>query len=324
MSQPARAADTFLVSCIDPRLTDDTTFHFAALGRTDRYSEMRIAGAALAALEDHNAAWSQALFENLAASRQLHGIRKVTFLNHRDCGAVHLWAGRQLSENPAEELRVHGELLNRAADAVRARHPDLLIEIKLMDLDGTVRVLPCANCVPSGFRAEAVGPAARAIASASLGEGATIAPPPRMRTMGDPEGFAELARLRAKSGTADPEADLALLSRGVTEYGLSAEEAQQALQAAAHAQGAPMARSVERDTAAFLGSRQDRQGRIAKADVQQAARLYRSLSGVRVTMGEAEQRTARIAEAEGMTPKPRGIWPFLTGGWLRRMAQGAA
>lgn len=324
MSQPARAADTFLVSCIDPRLTDDTTFHFAALGRTDRYSEMRIAGAGLAALDDFNPAWSQALFENLAASRQLHGIRKVTFLNHRDCGAVHMWAGRRLSEDPAEELRVHGELLNRAADAVRARHPDLLVEIKLMDLDGTVRVLPCANCVPSGFRAEAVGPAARAIASASLGEGAMIAPPPRMRAMGDPQGFAELARLRAKSGTADPEADLTLLSRGVTEYGLSAEEAQQALQAAAREQGAPMARSVERDTAAFLGSRKDRQGRIAKADVQQAARLYRSLSGVRVTAGEAEQRAARIAEAEGMAPKPQGIWPFRSGHWLRRMAQGAA
>ena len=324
MSQPARAADTFLVSCIDPRLTDDTTFHFAALGRTDRYSEMRIAGAGLAALEDFNPAWTQALFENLAASRQLHGIRKVTFLNHRDCGAVHMWAGRRLSENPAEELRVHGELLNRAADAVRARHPDLLVEIKLMDLDGTVRVLPCANCVPAGFRAEAVGPAARAIASASLGEGAMIAPPARMRAMGDPQGFAELARLRATSGTADAEADLALLTRGVTEYGLSAEEAQQALQAAARAQGAPMTRSVERDTAAFLGSRQDRQGRIAKADVQQAARLYRSLSGVRVTAGEAEQRTARIAEAEGMAPKPVGFWPFRSGAWLRRMAQGAA
>jgi hypothetical protein len=324
MTQPARAADTFLVSCIDPRLTDDTTFHFAALGRTDRYSEMRIAGAGLAALEDFNPAWTQALFENLAASRQLHGIRKVTFLNHRDCGAVHMWAGRRLSENPAEELRVHGELLNRAADAVRARHPDLLVEIKLMDLDGTVRVLPCANCVPSGFRAEAVGPAARAIASASLGEGAMIAPLPRMRAAGDPQGFAELARLRAKSGAADPEADLALLSRGVTDYGLSAEEAQQALQAAVRAEGAPMARSVERDTVAFLGSRKDRQGRITKADVQQAARLYRSLSGVRVTAGEAEQRAARIAEAEGMAPKPAGLWPFRSGGWLRRMAQGAA
>ena len=325
MTQPARAADTFLVSCIDPRLTDDTTFHFAALGRTDRYSEMRIAGAGLAALEDFNPAWTQALFENLAASRQLHGIRKVTFLNHRDCGAVHMWAGRRLSENPAEELRVHGELLNRAADAVRARHPDLLVEIKLMDLDGTVRVLPCAACVPGEFRAEAVDPAGRAVAAASLGHGAVIAPMRRMGGIRDPQGFAELGRLRGLSGQADPEADLALLTRGVVEYGLTAEEAREALESAAHAQGAPSpSGGAERDTAAFLRSRQDGRGRIGRDDVLQAARLYRRLAGIRVTAAEAEQRAARIADAEGLAPRPKGIWPFRSRMWLRQMAEGRA
>jgi hypothetical protein len=321
MTQPPRAADTFLVSCIDPRLTDDTTFYFAALGRTDRYSEMRIAGAALAANEEFNGAWAQSLFENLAASRQLHGIQKVTFVNHRDCGAMHIWAGRRLSADPAEELRVHAEVLNRAAEAVRARHPDLLIEIKMMELDGTVRVLPCASCVPRGFRAEAVGPAARAVATASLGEGAVIAPPARAGTPRNPQGFAELARLRATNGAPDPAADLALLSRGVTEFGLTADEAQQALEAAAQAAGTPPIRSAERDTAAFLRSRQDRQGRIAREDVVKGAQLYRRLTGVRVTAYEAEQRTARLAETEGLAPRPEGIWPFRSQAWLRRMAE---
>jgi hypothetical protein len=61
---PAKA-DTFLVSCIDPRLTDDTTFHFAALGRTDRYSEMRIAGAALALVDSNRPNWQSTVWENL-------------------------------------------------------------------------------------------------------------------------------------------------------------------------------------------------------------------------------------------------------------------
>lgn len=323
MTQPARTADTFLVSCIDPRLTDDTTFYFAALGRTDRYSEMRIAGAALAALDDHNAAWSRALFENLAASRQLHGIQKVTFLNHRDCGAMHLWAGRRLSDDPVEEQRVHAEVLNRAAEAVRARHPDLLVEIKLMDLDGTVRVLPCAACVPRGFRADAVDPAGRVLAQATVGAGAVIAPVGRSGAPSDPARFAELARLRAASGVPDPEADLALLTRGVAEYGLTANEAQQALESAARAQGSPAGRGVDRDVAAFLRSRQDRAGRVAKADVEQAGALYRQLGGLRVTADEAERHAARIAEAEGIAARPRGIWPFRSTAWLRRMAERA-
>ncbi|MEI6162317.1 MAG: hypothetical protein WCP77_20995, partial [Roseococcus sp.] len=88
MSGTASKADTFLISCIDPRFTDDTTFRFAALGRTDRYSEMRIAGAALAVVDESRPNWQTALWENLAASIQLHGIRNVTLLNHADCGAM--------------------------------------------------------------------------------------------------------------------------------------------------------------------------------------------------------------------------------------------
>lgn len=321
MTQPARAADTFLVSCIDPRLTDDTTFYFEALGRTDRYSEMRIAGAALAALAEHNASWSNALFENLAASRQLHGIRRVTFLNHRDCGAVHLWAGRKLSGDPAEEERVHADILNRAAEAVRARHPDLMIEIKLMDLDGRVRVLPCAACVPRGFRADAVDPVGQALAQATAGAGTVIEPGTGAR---NPARFADLARLRATSGVPDPEADLALLSRGVGEYGLTAEEAQQALASAARAEGSTTGPRADRDIVAFLRSRQDRLGRVAKQDVEQAGALYRQLAGMRVTANEAERHAARVVEAEGIGARPRGVWPFRSTAWLRRMAERSA
>ncbi len=150
-------ADTFLISCIDPRLADDTTFRFEALGRTNRYSEMRIAGAALAIVDDRNPRWQATLWENLAATRAMHGIRNVTLLNHRDCGAMNAWAGRRLADDPADELRVHTEVLNAAADAIRARHPDLLIEIKLMDLEGHVERPICRSCVPAGFRLGPVG-----------------------------------------------------------------------------------------------------------------------------------------------------------------------
>ncbi|MDB5415137.1 MAG: hypothetical protein JWR10_3472, partial [Rubritepida sp.] len=106
-------AETFLISCIDPRLADETAFRFEALGRTNRYSEMRIAGAALAIVDERYPAWQSAVWDNLAATRQMHGIRNVTLLNHRDCGAMDLWAGRRLADDPADELRVHTEVLNR-------------------------------------------------------------------------------------------------------------------------------------------------------------------------------------------------------------------
>jgi len=311
-------ADTFLVSCIDPRLTDDTTFLQAALGRTDRYSEMRIAGAALAAVDSNRPAWGTALWENLAASRALHGIRQVTFLNHRDCGAMHLWAGRRLADDPAEEARVHADVLNRAAAEVRARHPDLLVEIKLMELDGSTRILPCAACVPRGFRAEAVEPATAAIAIASLGAGATLAPPLDAEPPPNPAGFADLARVRLGDGRASaPEAELALLTEGVTRYGLTAREAKQVRESVA----AP-AHHGTRDVQAFLQVRRDAQGRIGPGAVKEAAGLYRRLAGARVTAPEAERRAAEIALADGLAPQPKGIWPFRSTHWFDRLTAG--
>jgi hypothetical protein len=313
-------ADTFLVSCIDPRLTDETAFTFAALGRSERYSELRIAGAALAAVDTSRPAWNATLWENLAASRQLHGIRKVTFLNHRDCGAMDLWAGRRLADDPAEELGRHAEVLNRAAEAVRARHPDLLVEIMLMDLDGGVRTLPCASCVPDGFRAAAVGPAAQRIAAASLGGGATLAPIAVDPPVADAAGFTELVRVRLGTGDAlDPSAELSLLTEAVTRYGLTATAAHQVLETTAAGQGWVGDRGRVRDVAAFLRSRRDRAGQVGSQDVAQGARLYRRLAGARVTASEAARRAAAITEAEGLVPRPEGVPLFRSTRWFRQL-----
>lgn len=292
---PKSKADAFLVSCIDPRLTDDTTHLMAALGQTDRYSEMRIAGAALAAVDPARPAWSTALWENLAASRQLHGVRKVVFLNHRDCGAMHLWAGRRLADDPAEELRQHHGVLQRAAEAVRARHPDMAVEIKLMELDGSARLLPCAACAPAtGLRAEAVD-----------------APPPPGEA-----AFADLVRLRADGGLVDPDAERALLTEGVVRHGLTAAEARAVLEA----QGRRGGTAAATEARAFLRAQADPRRRVARADAMHAAALYRRVTGRQATEAEAARRVAALIEAEGLSPRPDGVLRTTT--WFRRMAQG--
>ncbi|MEO3471872.1 hypothetical protein AAFN86_08405 [Roseomonas sp. CAU 1739] len=288
-------ADTFVVSCIDPRFVEEPAQLLRALGRAGRYSEMRIAGAALAAVNPAQPAWSTALWDNLAASRQLHGVRRVTFLNHRDCGAVNAWAGRKLSANPADELAVHADLLNRAAAEVRRRHPDMEVEITLMDLDGAVQVLPCQHCAPQGLRAEAVE-----------------APLAAQR---NPKAFAELVRLRTAHGAQpDPAQERALLATGVREHGLTAEEARQIR--ARH--GGPGGAAAERDVAAYLSTRADKRGRIGSADVTAGAQLYRRLSGGALREQDARVRTVRIAFGAGLEPRAEGFWPFRTQGWFNR------
>ncbi|CAH0224158.1 hypothetical protein [Roseomonas sp. CECT 9278] len=303
-----RKADAFLVSCIDPRLTDDTTFLMAALGRTDRYSEMRIAGAALAAVDPARPAWNTALWENLAASRQLHGVREVIFVNHRDCGAMHGWAGRRLSDDPADELRQHHGVLERAAAAVRARHPDLGVTIKLMELDGSARVLPCAACGPAGgLRAEAVDPAG--------GPGDPAVLPVRPGAA----AFADLVRLRAGGGLTDPDAELALLTDGVVQHGLTAAEARAVLLAEARRSGTASGSAAAAEARAFLRAQADPRGRVARTDALHAAALYRRVTGRQATEAEATRRVATLIEAEGLAPRPDGVLRSTT--WFRRMAQ---
>ncbi|WP_372618065.1 hypothetical protein [Falsiroseomonas sp.] len=316
-----RKADAFVVSCIDPRLTDDVTYLMTALGRAGRYSEMRIAGAALAAVDEGRPAWNAALWENLAASRQLHGVRKVVFINHRDCGAMHLWAGRRLSDDPAEELRQHHAVLTRAAEAVRARHPDMSVEVKLMELDGSVRILPCAACAPApGLRAEAVEDPAGGLVARAAGGGAWIAPPRPAPIEPDPAGFAELVRLRAGGGLPNAEAELALLTEGVTRYGLGAAEARAMLEAEGRRRGVAGGGAVAREARVFLRSAADARGRVAREDAARAAALYRNLSGRHASQGEAERRVAALLEEEGLSPRRDGL--LRSTAWFRRMARG--
>lgn len=298
-------ADTFLISCIDPRFTDDTTFRFAALGRTDRYSEMRIAGAALALVDDSRPQWQATVWENLAASIRLHGIRNVTLLNHADCGAMDLWAGRRLRDDPAEELRLHEAVLNRAAEAIRARHPTLLIEIKFMEMDGSVSRPACRSCIPAGF---VKGPPGPDNLPTLLPEGADPRPPAQR--------FGALARLRALGGPLDAEAELRLLSAGVGDAGLSAAAARETLRRAQGAQ--PGAAAIERDVTGWLRIRADRRGRIGPRDLTEAAGLSRRLQGQAITAEAARRQVVGWAERAGLSPRPAGLWPLRSTRWFTR------
>ncbi len=301
-------ADAFVLSCIDPRLVDDVTQLLATMGRTNRYSEMRIAGAALAAVDEARPGWNTAVWDNLAASRQLHGVRRVIIINHRDCGAMNLWAGRNLAQDPVEEQRQHQAVMDRAAAEVLRRHPDMAVELHLMALDGSTQRLPCAACAAAPERRlEALRPGLRAEA---------VTPPPSPPA-GAP-AFAELARLRLSAGLADAEAERALLTEGVTRYGLTAAEARATLAAEASRHGATPS-TAARQVLVFLRAQADGRGRVSRRDVGHAAALYHGLAGNQGRRADADRAVAALMETEGLAPRPDGVLRTTT--WYRRMAE---
>ncbi|WP_203069988.1 carbonic anhydrase [Falsiroseomonas ponticola] len=306
----ASKADAFVLSCIDPRLVDDVTQLLATMGRTNRYSEMRIAGAALAAVDEARPGWNSAVWDNLAASRQLHGVRRVIIINHRDCGAMNLWAGRNLAADPVEEERQHQAVMDRAAAEVLRRHPDMAVELHLMALDGSTQRLPCAACnAAAERRLDTMRPMLRAEA---------VAPPPPPSPPAGAPAFAELVRLRLSGGLADAEAERALLTEGVTRYGLTAAEARAALAAEATRHGATPS-TAARQVVVFLRAQADGKGRVSRRDVGHAASLYHGLAGNQGRRADADRAVAKLMEAEGLSPRPDGVLRTTT--WYRRLAE---
>jgi hypothetical protein len=84
--------------------------------------------------------WSQAFWDNLAASMQLHHIPKVIAMNHRDCGAAKIAYGTEKVANAQIETETHKAALMEFRKQVAERQPKLTVETGLMALDGKVEI----------------------------------------------------------------------------------------------------------------------------------------------------------------------------------------
>ena len=77
---------------------------------------------------------------NLATTIQLHRIKKVIAIDHRDCGAAKIAYGEAKVANPRVETETHWAALAQFRKQVRERHPQLGVETGLMALDGKMEM----------------------------------------------------------------------------------------------------------------------------------------------------------------------------------------
>jgi carbonic anhydrase len=130
--------DAMLVNCIDPRFTSNSLQHMAAGGMRDRYSQFVIAGGPIGAIHPRFAPWHDAFWDNLDITVQLHNIKRVVAMTHRDCGAAKLAFGEAAVATRPAETAAHAEALRAFAAEVRRRKPALAVLAGIMDLDGRV------------------------------------------------------------------------------------------------------------------------------------------------------------------------------------------
>ena len=132
--------DALLLTCIDPRFPEHTLNYMRGRGMVGKYSQISLAGAAIAVVAPPFKDWRPAFWENLGASIALHAVPKVIVLDHRQCGAAELAYGKDAFSSLEKENETHEKVFETFRSAIKERHPKLAVETALMALDGSVRV----------------------------------------------------------------------------------------------------------------------------------------------------------------------------------------
>ncbi len=128
--------EAMVLSCIDPRFQDLVNKQQSRDGLAGKYSAFTIAGASIGVVAPAFKEWHKTFWENLGASVQLHNIKKVIVVNHRDCGAAKIAYGDAKVANAATETATHKEALIEFRKQLQAKHPKLGVQLSLMSLDG--------------------------------------------------------------------------------------------------------------------------------------------------------------------------------------------
>ena len=142
---PALAAggnyEAMLVNCIDPRFTTSSFTYMAGRGYKDLYSHFVIAGGPIGVVADAFSDWRKAFWDNLSITKQLHSIKRVVGITHRDCGAAAVAYGDRIKTDPAFETEKNTEALRAFRAEIGKRYPALGVDTGIMALDGTVTVI---------------------------------------------------------------------------------------------------------------------------------------------------------------------------------------
>ena len=138
---PAHTVEALLLSCMDYRLVDDIVRYMDSRGMTNQYDHVVLAGASLGALTGAFKDWNKTFWEHLKIASDLHHIKKVIVMDHRDCGAYKVILKADFSKNPTLETSVYGKYLRDLVKEIHKRYPQLETETLMMNLDGTVETV---------------------------------------------------------------------------------------------------------------------------------------------------------------------------------------
>ena len=132
--------EAMVLACIDPRMQEPVHRYTVEQNLTGKFSQFVIAGAAIGVVAPAFKEWHKAFWDNLATTIQLHRIKRVIAIDHRDCGAAKIAYGEAKVATPQAETETHRAALAEFRKQVGERHPQLGVQTGLMALDGKMEM----------------------------------------------------------------------------------------------------------------------------------------------------------------------------------------
>ena len=132
--------EAMVLGCIDPRMQAPVSRYTAKQRLTGKYSQFIFAGAAIGVVAEPFKDWHKAFWDNLATSIQLHQIKRVIAIDHRDCGAAKIAYGAEKVTDKKTETETHRTATVDFRKQVAARHPELKVETGLMAINGKIEM----------------------------------------------------------------------------------------------------------------------------------------------------------------------------------------
>ena len=126
-----------VLSCIDPRFQSIVYYYLKKKKLNGNYSSFTIAGSAIGVTAPKFRKWHKTFWDNLETSIQLHKIKKLIVINHRDCGAAKIINGKKTFDN-FHETKIHKSSFNKIKKRFKNKYPNLNIETILISLNKTV------------------------------------------------------------------------------------------------------------------------------------------------------------------------------------------
>jgi len=132
--------EAMVLGCIDPRMQEPMHRYTRRRHLTGKFSQFIIAGAAIGVVAEPFKDWRKTFWDNLATTIQLHNIKSVIAIDHRDCGAAKIAYGAEKVANRSIETETHRAAMAEFRKQVAEHHPKLKVETGLMALNGRIEM----------------------------------------------------------------------------------------------------------------------------------------------------------------------------------------